>query len=199
MYLMPSSSPMSWMRTFLLQPVLGLGRRAFLRIGADHLQRDRDAELGIPRLVDGAHAADAEQLDDVIPRTKRLPDLQRTGCLRALDPGGANGHCHFDGGTRRRDGAKAGHCPEGRPGRQPGRIERDNTHRDRVLHERGPAGRTSADGDGRRLSAVGTNHGQIAGVSPIMAASRVTAKQDLMRPATAGASYLRPGSVPSPA
>src|SRR5207244_7637506 len=57
---------------FLLQPVLGLGRRAFLRIGANHLQRDRDAELGIPRLVDGAHAADAEQLDDVIPRTNRL-------------------------------------------------------------------------------------------------------------------------------
>ena len=37
-------------------------RRVGLRAWANHLDRDRDAELVIEGLVDGAHAADAEQL-----------------------------------------------------------------------------------------------------------------------------------------
>ena len=32
----------------------------------DHLQRDCDAKLLVPRLIDGAHAADADEPDDVI-------------------------------------------------------------------------------------------------------------------------------------
>ena len=36
----------------------------------DDLERDGDAELGVPRLVDGAHAADAEQAHDVVARTE---------------------------------------------------------------------------------------------------------------------------------
>ena len=34
--------------------------------GRIDLERDGDAELGIPRLVHGAHAAETEQSDDVI-------------------------------------------------------------------------------------------------------------------------------------
>ena len=45
---------------------------------ANHLDRDRDAELRIPGLIDGAHAADAEQPDDVIARTERLADGERS-------------------------------------------------------------------------------------------------------------------------
>ena len=45
----------------------------------DHLERDDDAELGVPRLVDGPHAADAEQADDVIAGAEWLPGSQRAG------------------------------------------------------------------------------------------------------------------------
>ena len=45
--------------------------------GPDDLDRDRDTELGVPRLIDGAHAADAEQPDDVVPRTESLSRVER--------------------------------------------------------------------------------------------------------------------------
>ncbi len=41
-------------------------------VAANHLQRDRDAQLRVPRVVDGAHAADAEQPDDVVAAAERL-------------------------------------------------------------------------------------------------------------------------------
>src|SRR6267143_3188601 len=47
-------------------------------IGPNHLEGDGDAQLGIPRLIDGAHSADAEDLEDVVARAERLPDLERT-------------------------------------------------------------------------------------------------------------------------
>ena len=51
----------------LLEAALDLVRRvAVLRdLRADDLQRDGDVEFGVPRLIDGAHAADAEQSKDV--------------------------------------------------------------------------------------------------------------------------------------
>ena len=47
-------------------------RAAACRVGANHLHRDRDAQLGVPGLVDRAHPADAEELDDVIARPETL-------------------------------------------------------------------------------------------------------------------------------
>ena len=54
------------------------GGRIRLRGRADHLDRDRDAELVIERLVDGAHAAGAEQLDDRVARADLLAGLKRS-------------------------------------------------------------------------------------------------------------------------
>ena len=44
----------------------GLGRH----FGPDDFQRDDNAELGVPRLVDRAHAADAQKTNDVVARTE---------------------------------------------------------------------------------------------------------------------------------
>src|SRR5262249_30623174 len=41
-------------------------------IRANHLYRDRDAEFRVPRLIHGAHTADAELTDDSIPRSEGL-------------------------------------------------------------------------------------------------------------------------------
>ena len=49
-----------------------------LRAGPNHLDRHRDAELVIERLIDGAHAADAEQLEDRVARADLLARLERT-------------------------------------------------------------------------------------------------------------------------
>ena len=42
------------------------------RLRPDDLERDRHAELRVPRLVHRAHAADAEQPDDVVARAEVL-------------------------------------------------------------------------------------------------------------------------------
>ena len=52
----------------------------------DDLQRDRDAELVIPRVIDRAHAADPEHLDDVVARPERA-DRQWAG-IRVTPSGG---------------------------------------------------------------------------------------------------------------
>ena len=91
MYLMPSISPRSWMRTTFLWVTCRassssrLNRRSRSRadrrirgdLGTDDLQRDRDAELVVPRLIDGAHAADAEQANDVIARAEGRTGRER--------------------------------------------------------------------------------------------------------------------------
>ena len=59
------------------------------RFRTDHFQRDGDAELLIPRLIDGAHAAHAEQLDDVIARAERLAHRQRARVGRSGTRGDA--------------------------------------------------------------------------------------------------------------
>ena len=48
-------------------------------VKADHLDGHRDFEDVIPGLVDRAHAADAEQADDVVARAEVLTDVQRGG------------------------------------------------------------------------------------------------------------------------
>jgi hypothetical protein len=75
-------------KQLLLESALERLRR--LRVGpsfgADHLQRDHDPEHGIPGLVDGAHAAETEQPDDVIAIAEVLAERERAagvvgGCV----------------------------------------------------------------------------------------------------------------------
>ena len=79
-----------------LEAAFGVDRRG--RIGADAgsdgLDGDGNAKLVVPRLVDGAHAAHAEQLDDVVAVAERLAGLQLVvgtrsnptlRCARAFD------------------------------------------------------------------------------------------------------------------
>ena len=59
---------------------------------ADHLDRDGDAELGVPRLVDRAHAAHAEHADDVIAGPECPAGRERSGfgeCVRVGERTGA--------------------------------------------------------------------------------------------------------------
>ena len=58
-------------------------RRVGHDLRADDLDRDGHAELGVPRLVDRAHAADAEHADDVIAGAE-LPD--RPSAVRCSPP-----------------------------------------------------------------------------------------------------------------
>ena len=67
-----------------LEAALQLGGRLRLRDGfrSDHLERDRDAQLLVPRLVHRAHPARAEQLDDLIARAERLSGYEWPGAGR---------------------------------------------------------------------------------------------------------------------
>ena len=52
---------------------------AILRcLGADDLQRDGDVQFGIPRLIDRAHAANAELPEDCVSRSELLSDRERS-------------------------------------------------------------------------------------------------------------------------
>src|SRR5438105_769260 len=66
---------------FALEAALDVGARGRIGhdLGTDHFDRDRDAKLRVPRVIDGAHAADAEEPDDVIARAERLAGRERTG------------------------------------------------------------------------------------------------------------------------
>ncbi len=56
----------------LLEAALQHRGRARLgrHLGPDDFERDDDAELGVPRLVDRAHAAAAQETNDVVARTE---------------------------------------------------------------------------------------------------------------------------------
>ncbi len=97
-----------------LEALLELLRRGRVRLRGrtDHLDRHRDAELVIERLIDGAHAAGAEQLQDRVARVDLLPGLERsiTGANRRArrrtvergrDAGGADRRRVSDAGSRR--------------------------------------------------------------------------------------------------
>ena len=81
---------------------VGGDRRVGHRLGTNHLDRHRDAELGIPRLIDGAHPAGPKQPDDVIARPERLSRFERRAPALAFRPG-------LD--RRRRVRTNAGHRP----------------------------------------------------------------------------------------
>ena len=59
----------------LLEAPLEVDADAGIRqhLGPDHLERDRDAELLVLRLVDRAHAADAQQPLDAVATGKQHP------------------------------------------------------------------------------------------------------------------------------
>src|SRR6185369_3364135 len=64
----------------LLEPALHFSScRGIARsFRANDFQRHRVSELRVPDLVDGAHAADAENLKDKVARAERLTDAKRT-------------------------------------------------------------------------------------------------------------------------
>ncbi len=55
-----------------LEPSLQLLRGQRIRIRLDHLERERQPQLGIPDVINGAHPAHAEQADDLIALAKGL-------------------------------------------------------------------------------------------------------------------------------
>jgi hypothetical protein len=65
-------------------PLQVLGVRLVVgNLRSNHLQCDRDAKLGVPRFVDGAHAAEAKQSGDAIPGPEVRADGQRPGSVTA--------------------------------------------------------------------------------------------------------------------
>ncbi len=70
---------------FLLEAALQHGGRRGVRrhLRPDDLDRHDHAELGVPRLVHGPHAADAQETNDVVARAKRLPRGEWT-CRRIV-------------------------------------------------------------------------------------------------------------------
>jgi len=70
-----ASSSSRLKRRLDLQRALRIGER----LGQDDLQRDRDAELLVPRLVDRAHAAGAQGLEDAVARAELLAGRERAG------------------------------------------------------------------------------------------------------------------------
>lgn len=165
----------------VLEPLFGLGRRAAApAVRANDLERDGDAELGVPGLIHCPHPAGAQQLDDVIARTERLSDLEwsvgvRRGISRgaigrriARRPGGRPG--------RLAGGPQAGGRAERRARRQAGRVNRNDTRRDRRLGERGATGLAAAGGRGHGLATAWTNHWQSTEEALIIASSPLPAK-----------------------
>ena len=67
------------------EPALDFRRRRGIRhdLRTNDFDRDGDAELGIPRLVDRAHAADAEHADDVVARAETFARLEHAACTGA--------------------------------------------------------------------------------------------------------------------
>src|SRR6187402_2635116 len=73
-------SDLTRQQELLLEAALEHCRRRRVRghLWPDHLERDDDAELGVPRLIHSTHAADSEQADDVIARAEWLAGRKRT-------------------------------------------------------------------------------------------------------------------------
>ena len=141
---------------FLLEAFFGFSRSAAAtRVGANHFQRDGDAELRVPCLVDRSHAADAEHLDDVVSRAERLSNLERadgqhTFQRRAADRpadgrNGVNRDVDADGAANcgLRVSAQWGERAERRAPWQSRRVERDDTGRHRGVGEHRVTGWTT--------------------------------------------------------
>src|SRR5262249_677110 len=93
----------------------------------------------IPRLVDRAHAADAEHFEDVIARTERLSRTERT-----------------DGSPVERDLAAVGRAHRRAAVRGAARIDRDDS-RDLGVEVSAAPG-TASGRNGHRLAAAGAHH-----------------------------------------
>ena len=65
-----------------LEPPLDIeaGRSDRTELRPNHFERNSDAELVVPGLVHGAHAADAERPDDVVSSAECLAGRERTSC-----------------------------------------------------------------------------------------------------------------------
>ena len=61
-----------------------LGQRRVGDLGTDHLESNGNAELLVPGLVDGSHAADAENVQDLVATPERLADGEWTGLVGTL-------------------------------------------------------------------------------------------------------------------
>ncbi len=94
-----------------LEPLLDLPRGGRVRHGlrADDLDRNRDFQLLVPRLVDRSHAASAEQADDVVAAAELLADMEWAGRGEGLVAGstrrarGGNRGCVAGVAEARRD------------------------------------------------------------------------------------------------
>jgi hypothetical protein len=139
-----------------LEIARGLRVRRDLR--PDDLQGDRDAELVVPCLIDGAHSARAEQTDEVVPGSERGPRLKRA--RRGLVPWRSAGRSVTGSGARARLSAAASR----RLGRRTvtctvaitSREARDRAAGHRPQRGHGVA-RENGDTSGDRPSAPGAN------------------------------------------
>src|SRR5712671_158456 len=65
---------------FTLEPSREFRRRQRVRrdIGSNDLQRDRNPQLLVPRLIHRSHAAGAEQSENLVAGAKRMPYAERS-------------------------------------------------------------------------------------------------------------------------
>ena len=146
-----------------LEAAVQVGGRPRIRGGfrANDLEGDRHGQLVVPRVVHLAHAAGAEQLDDLIPGAERLSGHESAGAgrrrdradvrrLRQVVPGGLPDVAQL---CRRRARPRA--VVSGRGGI---RRDRCGDRRGDVGRDRGAANRAAAARRGRIASAARADH-----------------------------------------
>ena len=89
-------------------------RRVLRRVGRDHLERHDPVEVLLPGLIDRAHAAAAEQLQDLELRESAAARSAHSPAGRRLRAGGRRRHGHAVG---RVDGSVAGQAARHQTGR----------------------------------------------------------------------------------
>ena len=85
------------------------------------LDRYRHAQFGVPGLIDRAHAANAKDPDDVVSRSERLTDFQRSGLGLAAGKSASPGGPAAIGWAATRGWGRQSGCALGR--RQKGRVD----------------------------------------------------------------------------
>ncbi len=137
---------------FLLEPPLHFARgsRIARRFRANHFQCDVLPQLGVPDVIDGAHAADTQHSDGMVAGAKRLADGKRSGVSpgRSRERGrrwrhhgtigiGGRGHQSGGGVSRRADSCDVVVGESDRKGRLAGPASTP------YIRFNGPAKRTS--------------------------------------------------------
>ena len=135
--------------------VFGYGR-VLVGLGPDHLEGHGHPELGVPGLINGAHAPRAQQADDVVARTEGFSDHEQAGAAAARRP-------RTGSPAARRWGRGAGQSGRVLYRDFSGRIRRAgvrNSGRDGLGGKRGPAFRAelSATGVGMPASRAFFKH-----------------------------------------